>query len=326
MEWLLRPEGVPQELLVMVIAIGLFALVMAVVLLVVDRPGLPRWVPVLGYLGPALLLIAFGLLLPGLTTIWQSFLGKDKETFVAFSNYAEIFTNADFIRVLINTALWVILVPLVSTALGLVYAVLVDRIRGEKLAKAMMFLPMAISMVGASIIWKFVYQYKPAGANQIGLLNQLLVWVGLPPQNFLLNPPGNTFALIFVMIWIQTGFAMTVLSAAIKAISDDIIEAAKMDGVSGLRMFFNITLPSVRPAVIVVITTIAMATLKAFDVVSTMTGGQFKTSVIAYEFFTQSFTQGQPNIGAAMAVLLFLLVSPIVIYNVRSMRISEGER
>lgn len=326
MDWLLEPKGIPQEFLVMFIAIALFALVMAAVLLIVDRPGLPKWIPIGGYLGPALLLIGFGLLFPAVTTIINSFQDAQKEQFVAFDNYVDIFTTPAFTRVLINTVLWVVLVPLVSTALGLVYAVLVDRIRGEKLAKTLIFLPMAISMVGASIIWKFVYEYKAPGVDQIGLLNQILVWVGLEPQQFLINSPGNTFALIFVMIWIQTGFAMTVLSAAIKAISDDIIEAAKMDGVSGWKMFINITVPSVRPAIIVVLTTIAMATLKAFDIVYTMTGGNYDTSVIANEFFTQSFVRGQPNIGAALAVLLFLIVSPIVIYNVRSMRISEGER
>lgn len=326
MEWLLKPDGAGQEFLVMVIAIALFATVMALVLFLTDRPNLPRWVPVIGYLGPAVALIGFGLLFPALTTVVNSFQNRTKDAFVGLDNYAVIFTNPEFVRVLINTALWMVLVPLVSTALGLVYAVLVDRIRLEKLAKTLIFLPMAISMVGASIIWKFVYEYKPPGVDQIGLLNQLLVLFGAEPQQFLLNPPGNTFALIFVMIWIQTGFAMTVLSAAIKAIPDDIVEAAQIDGVSGIKMFFYITMPSVRPAIIVVLTTIAMATLKAFDVVYTMTGGNFQTSVIANEFFTQSFVRQQPHIGAALAVLLFLIVSPIVIYNVRNMRITEGER
>ncbi|HAM45253.1 MAG TPA: ABC transporter permease, partial [Propionibacteriaceae bacterium] len=210
--------------------------------------------------------------------------------------------------------------------LGLVYAVLVDRTRVEKFAKTLIFLPMAISMVGASIIWKFMYEYKPASLPQIGLLNEVVVAFGGTPQQWLLITPQNTFMLIIVMIWIQAGFAMTVLSAAIKAIPDEIIEAAKVDGVTGVKLFLNVTVPSVRPAVIVVLTTIAMATLKAFDVVYTMTGGQFETSIIANEFYTQSFNRGQINIGAALAVLLFIMVIPIVVYNVRQMRISEGER
>jgi len=326
MDWLMQPDTIPQKFLVMFLAILLFALVMGIVLAIVDRPGIPRWIPVAGYLGPALALITFGLLSPGLMTIRNSFMDKSATGFVGLDNYVRIFTDQVFITVLVNTALWVVLVPLISTALGLVYAVLVDRSRFEKWAKTLIFLPMAISMVGASIIWKFVYEYKPPGTPQVGLLNQLLVMVGMEPRQFLLDPPMNTFFLIVVMIWIQTGFAMTVLSAAIKAIPDEIVEAAKVDGVTGMKLFFYVTVPSVRPALIVVITTVAMATLKAFDVVRTMTGGQFDTSVIANEFYVQSFVQNQPQIGAALAVLLFVIILPIVVYNVRQMRVSEGER
>ena len=239
---------------------------------------------------------------------------------------ARIFTDAQFLTVLRNTLLWVALVPTVATAVGLVYAILVDRTRFEKVAKTLIFLPMAISMVGASIIWKFMYEYKPKEADQMGLVNQVLVWLGLEPQQFLLVPVLNTLMLIVVMVWIQAGFAMTVLSAAIKAIPDEIIEAAKVDGVTGMRLFWWITVPSVRPAIVVVLTTIAMGTLKAFDVVYVMTGGQFDSSVIANEFYTQSFNRGQPNIGAALAVILFVFILPIIVYNVRQMRISEGER
>jgi alpha-glucoside transport system permease protein len=183
-------------------------------------------------------------------------------------------------------------------------------------------------MVGASIIWKFVYEFRPdqPGVNQIGLLNQLMVLVGLEPQQWLLGPPINNLFLIAVMVWIQAGFAMTILSAAIKSIPDDIIEAARMDGVQGFPMFRYVTLPSVRPAVVVVITTIAMATLKVFDIVRTMTGGQFDTSIVANEFYSQSFSFGRPDIGAALAVLLFILVIPIILYNIRQMRLSEEQR
>ncbi|MGB7962755.1 MAG: sugar ABC transporter permease [Propionicimonas sp.] len=326
MEWLMKPETVPEKIFVMFFAIALFALVMGLVLAVVDRPRLPKWVPVVGYLGPAVLLITFGLLWPGLLTIKQSFFDRRDIQFVGLENYVRIFTDTLFLTVLRNTFFWVLIVPLGATVLGLIYAILVDRTPFEKLAKTLIFLPMAISMVGASIIWKFMYEYKPEGVNQIGLINQIVVTFGGEPQQFLLDPPQNTFMLIIVMIWIQAGFAMTVLSAAIKAIPDEIIEAAKVDGATGMRLFWWVTIPSVRPAIIVVLTTIAMGTLKAFDIVYTMTGGQFDTSVIANEFYTQSFTQDQPNIGAALAVLLFIIVTPIIVYNVRQMRISEGER
>ncbi len=326
MDWLMQPDSTIEKFIVMLVAIGLFALVMAAVLLLVDRSGLPRWVAALGYLGPAVLLIVAGLLIPAVMTVRNSLYSNDQRTFVGLDNYVTVFTQDLFLVVLRNTFFWVLLVPLLSTALGLVYAVLVDRTRFEKLAKTLVFLPMAISMVGAGIIWKFVYEYKPAGVPQIGLLNQLLVWVGIDPQQFLLSAPINTFYLIVVMIWIQTGFAMTVLSAAIKAIPDETVEAARVDGAVGGKLFWQITVPSVRPAIIVVLTTIAMATLKAFDIVRTMTGGQFDTSIVALEFYTQTFTRQAGGIGAALAVLLFILVMPIIVYNVRQMRISEGER
>ena len=205
---------------------------------------------------------------------------------------------------------------------------LVDRTRFESLAKTLIFLPMAISLVGASIIWKFVYEYRPDQGNiqQIGLANQILVWLGLEPYQFLLNQPWNTLFLIAVMIWIQAGFAMTVLSAAIKAIPDDITEAARLDGLHGVGMFRFITVPSIRPALVVVLTTIAMGTLKVFDIVRTMTGGNFNTSVVAYEFYTQSFRAQNAGLGAALAVILFVLVIPIIVYNVRQLRLSEEIR
>ena len=326
MDWLMQPDTTVQKFIVMFLAIALFAAVMAVVLLIVDRPSLPRWVAAGGYLGPALLLIVLGLLVTAVMTIRNSLYNNNLSQFVGLENYVTIFTQDLFLTVLRNTFLWVLLVPLLSTALGLVYAVLVDRTRFEKFAKTLIFLPMAISMVGASIIWKFVYEYKATGIPQTGLLNQILVWMGLEPQQFLLNAPINTFYLIIVMVWIQTGFAMTVLSAAIKAIPDETIEAANVDGATGMRLFWQITVPSVRSAIIVVLTTIAMATLKAFDIVRTMTGGQFDTSIVANEFYTQTFGRQAQGIGAALAVLLFVLVMPLIVYNVRQMRISEGER
>lgn len=326
MDFLLNADSVAHKFLLMFLVMALFIIVMGAILLAVDRPRLPRWVPLIGFLGPALLLIIFGLVYPAIMTMRDSFYDAGGNSVVGWANYQEIFTNSQFLIVLRNTALWVFLVPLVSTGFGLVYSVLVDRTRFERVAKAMIFLPMAISMVGASIIWRFVYEYKPAAAPQTGLANQFLVWLGFDTQQFLLNPPWNTFFLIAVMIWIQSGFAMTILSAAIKAIPDDIIEAAKLDGVSGFRMFQYVTLPSVRPAVVVVLTTIAIATLKVFDIVYTMTGGQFQTSIIANEFYVQSFSRNDAGIGAALAVLLFVLVIPILVYNVRQMRLSEEQR
>jgi alpha-glucoside transport system permease protein len=202
--------------------------------------------------------------------------------------------------------------------------VLIDKARVEAVAKALIVLPLAISLVGASLIWKFVYDYRATENEQIGLANAILKAVGLDTYRFLLTEPWNTIFLIVIMIWVQAGFAMTVLSASIKAIPDDIIEAARLDGVSGLRMFRFITVPSIRPSLIVVLTTISIATLKVFDIVRTTTGGNFNTSVLAYEFYVQSFRSFNNGLGAALAVLIFILVIPIVVYNVRQMRKLEA--
>jgi len=329
MDWLTDPSSPVEKFGLMFLAILLFVVVMGAILLAVDRPKrIPRWVVVLGFVGPAVLGLAWGLVRPAIITIWNSLFDRRGNEFVGLDNYVTAFTTDQFQLVLRNTAIWVVVVPVLSTFIGIVYAVLVDRSRFEKFAKALVFLPMAISMVGASIIWGFVYEFRPdqPGVNQIGLLNQVLVWLGLPPQQFLIGQPWNTFFLIVVMIWIQTGFAMTILSAAIKAIPDDIVEAARLDGLKGFGMFRYITIPSVRPALVVVLTTIAMATLKIFDIVRTMTGGQFGTQVVANEFYTQAFRQNNQGLSSALAVILFVLVIPIIVYNVRQMRLAEEIR
>jgi len=341
----MSPSSAGEKLLVMVVAILIFVALVGLILWAIDRPKIPNWVVVLGFLGPVTIALAGGLLYPAVGTVIRSFqkiqnvVGPDgkrvivkgkvsTENVFGFDNYSRIFTEDGFQRVLLNTVAWVILVPLLATGFGLIYAVLVDRTRFEKAAKALVFLPMAISMVGASIIWKFVYDYRQAGTTQTGLANQLLTWIGLEPVQFLQADPWNTLFLIIVMVWIQAGFAMTVLSAAIKAVPDDIIEAAQLDGATGMKLFMRVTVPSIRPSVVVVLTTIAMGSLKAFDVVRTMTGGNFNTSVVANEFYTQTFRQGDAGqgIGAALAVILFIIIIPVIMYNVRQMRLSEEMR
>ncbi|MCW2601084.1 MAG: transporter permease [Frankiales bacterium] len=278
------------------------------------------------FLAPTLIVLSVGLVYPGLRTVYESFFDAAGKAFIGLDNYSTIFTDSDEITVLRNTVVWVLITPFFATGIGLLYAILVDKARLESFAKALIFLPMAISFVGASIIWKFIYEYRPeqSGIKQIGLLNQVVVWLGGSPQQWLLNKPWNNVFLIVIMIWIQAGFAMTVLSAAIKAIPEDIVEAARLDGVKAWGMFRFVTVPSIRPALVVVLTTIGIATLKVFDIVRTVTGGQFGTSVVANEFYSQSFRADNQGLGAALAVLLFLLVIPIVLYNIRQLRASEG--
>ena len=307
-------------------AIILFAAIVALVLFLADRfrgKAADRAAAV-GFVLPAVGLLCIGLLYPAVLTLQESFFNRNGKKFVGLDNYATTFTSPELLLVLRNTFIWVLVTPFFATALGLVYAVVVDRAKSEKLAKAAIFLPMAISFVGASIIWKFVYAFRPADTQQIGIANQVLVWLHQSPYNFLLNDPWNTLFLIVVMVWIQAGFAMTILSAAIKAIPDDIVEAARLDGVTRMEMFRFVTVPSIRPATIVVLTTIAIGTLKVFDIVRTMTGGNFNTSVLASSFYQKTFVEGDQGLGAALAVVLFVLVSPIVIYNVRQMRKADA--
>lgn len=315
-----------EKFIQMFIAIFAFVAVMGVVLFFADRVRSRKGevLQTIAFVLPAAVLIAFGLLYPGIRTIYESFKNAAGTEFVGIDNYKEIFTSSAQLVVLRNTAVWVIVTPIVATLIGLVYAVLIDKARIEAVAKALIFLPMAISLVGASIIWKFVYDYRSTENEQIGLANQMLKWIGLDTYRFLLTEPWNTIFLIVIMIWVQAGFAMTVLSASIKAIPDDIVEAARLDGVSGFRMFRYITVPSIRPALIVVLTAISITTLKVFDIVRTTTGGNFNTSVLANEFYTQSFRSFNNGLGAALAVLLFLLVIPIVVYNIRQMRKLEA--
>ena len=317
-----------EKFVQLLICVAVFFGVVAVILLLTSklRSRNGERIQFAAFVLPALALIAIGLLYPALKTIYDSFFNNIGEEFVGLDNYQTVFTDAEQLKVLRNTALWVLIVPTLSTFIGLVYAVLVDRSRFEKFAKALVFLPMALSLVGASIIWKFVYDYRDKANEQIGLANQILKSLGLDTYNFLLNEPWNNLFLIVIMIWVQAGFAMTLLSASIKAIPEDIVEAARLDGVGGLRMFRYITVPSIRPTLIVVLTTISITTLKAFDIVRTATGGNFDTSVLAYEFYVQSFRSNNAGLGAALAVLIFILVLPIVIYNVRQMRKLEGVR
>jgi alpha-glucoside transport system permease protein len=231
-----------------------------------------------------------------------------------------MFTQPETLTAFANTIVWVVLVPTVSTVVGLVYAVLIDRSRGERIYKALVFMPMAISFVGAGIIWRFVYEYRSSGRDQIGLLNAIVTAFGGDPVQWLQTDPINTFLLIVVMIWIQTGFAMVVLSAAIKGIPTEQIEAAQLDGTNAWQRFRNVTVPGIRGSLVVVLTTISIATLKVFDIVRTMTAGNFNTSVVANEMYTQAFRASEVGRGSALAVILFVLVLPIVIYNVNVLR------
>ena len=308
------------KILQVVMGLVVFAAIVGVLILLMGRSpkkGRDYW-QLLWFLLPAVVLLAIGLVWPAIRTTGLAFL--DSSGNFSWSNFVWMFTQPAAIRTLINTVVWVLLVPTFSTALGLAYAVWIDKSRGERYYKALVFMPMAISFVGAGIIWRFVYEYRSGERDQIGLLNALVVAFGGDPVQWMQSDPINTVLLIVVMIWIQTGFAMVVLSAAIKGIPTEQIEAAMLDGTNPWQRFLSVTVPGIRGSLVVVLTTISIATLKVFDIVRTMTGGNFNTSVVANEMYVQAFRASEIGRGSALAVILFILVLPIVIYNVNVLR------
>jgi alpha-glucoside transport system permease protein len=273
------------------------------------------------FVGPALAILIWFLALPTLRTLWISLFNADSSTFIGLDNYLSIFGDPAMREVFRNNLLWLVVGTTLVVVIGLVIAVLADRSRFESLAKAIIFMPMAISFVGAGIIWNFVYVYRQAGEAQIGLLDALVTAVGGQPQAWttLLQPWNNLF-LIVIMVWLQVGFAMVLFSAAIKGIPAELTEAARVDGASERQIFASVTVPMIRGTIITVATTVIILTLKIFDVVIVMTGGQFGTGVIGTEFYRQYFTNRNFGIGSALAVILLIAVIPVMFYNLRRFR------
>ncbi len=278
------------------------------------------------FLGPAALLVIIGLVIPAIQTTYGSFQGPDGKKSVGLANYEWIFGTPDNWVFLRNTAIWIIVTPIFSTVVGLVLALLLDRMRRESIPKSLIFMPMAISFVGASIIWGLVYEYRDPAEEQVGLLSAIVSLFNITPENWLLWQPWNTFFLIIIMIWIQVGFAMVVLSAAIKAIPMDVTEAAMLDGATGWKLFSKVTVPMIRGTLVVVLTTIAIGTLKVFDIVRVMTNGNFGTQVLSNEMYAQAFVQFDKGRGSALAVVLFIAVVPLIIYNIVQLRKEQSIR
>ncbi len=291
---------------------------------------IPSWrlrekVRPLAFVGPALLLLFVYLLYPVVNTVYLSLLSARSDKFVGLDNYTFAFTNADIQIAFRNNLIWLVVVTGVCVSLGLLIAVLVDRIRWESLAKSLIFLPMAISAVGASVVWRFMYAYRPAGEPQIGLLNAILAALGNQPSSWFIKSPWNNLALIVIMIWLQTGFCMVVLSAAIKNVPNELLEAARLDGANEIQLFFKITVPYIRGTIITVTTTVVIMVLKVFDIVYVMTRGNYKTEVIANRMYVEMFRFLDFGHGAALAVILFVAVVPVMVINVRNLRRQRSE-
>ncbi len=279
------------------------------------------------FAGPAMVLLGFYLVYPAVNTFILSFQSADGDEFVGLANFQRIFTEETYLISIRNSVIWVILVPIVAVVIGLGFATLSDRLgkRSETVAKSMIFLPMAISFVGASVVWRFVYNFRPEGfGEQIGLLNAVKVATGTDPVDWISIPLWNNLFLMVILIWLQVGFAMVILSSAIKAVPVDEIEASRIDGANEWQVFRKIVVPSIASTLVVVWTTVLITTWKVFDIVFVMTGGGFDTSVVAERMVTEFFTFGNDGMGSALAVLLFVAVLPILVINVK--RFQEQER
>lgn len=273
------------------------------------------------FLGPAIVLVAVYLVYPLGATLWLSVHDKAGQSFVGLANWRWLVTDAGVRGAVLNNLMWLLVVPALSTTLGLIAAALTDRIGWGPVARALIFMPMAISFVGAAVIWKFVYDFRPGGDAQIGLLNALVTALGGVAQAWIAMPFWNNFFLMVILIWIQTGFAMVILSAALRAIPVETIEAARLDGANGVQIFFWIMVPQIRGTIAVVWTAITITVLKVFDIVLAMTNGQWQSNVLANLMFDWMFRGGGDfGRGASIALVIMLMVAPVMIWTMRRSR------
>lgn len=282
------------------------------------------------WIAPALLFLGFFLVYPTIRTIIRSLYSKSelRPRFVGLDNYIWFFTNNDALGALLNNVLWLVFLTLFTVGLGLLVAVLVDRVGYEAWAKSIIFLPLAISMVAAGVIWKFMYDYKPPGETQTGTVNAAIGTVGLGPVGWLQTPNfrASTFALIAIMVWMWTGFAMVIISAALKGIDPELLEAARVDGATEWQVFRRVTFPLLGPTLAVVSTTMIITSLKTFDIVYTLTNGNYDTEVIANLMVKEMFTFADFGRASAVAVVLLLGIIPIMAFNIRQFRAQESQR
>ncbi len=280
------------------------------------------------FVGPAVLIIGFFLIYPALQTIHFSFANRTSTGYVGFQNYTDLLTSSAFLQTLFNTLLWIVVVPAVVIGFGLLIAVMADRLgaRGEKSVKSIIFLPMAISAVSAGTVWGFIYTLRPAGQEQIGVLNAIVTAFGGDPVPWLQIDTGklNSFLLMIILIWTQTGFAMVLLSSAIKAVPEETLEAARLDGATEVQIFSRIIIPQIWATVITVFITVLITVMKVFDIVYVMTNGRFNTDVVARAFFGELFTNGNRGRAAAIVVLLMIAIIPIMVYQVRHFKKQEA--
>jgi alpha-glucoside transport system permease protein len=286
------------------------------------QPKLRPWLWIL----PALILLSFFLLYPAIDTIYLSFFDTTGKLFVGIQNYVYFFTTQGTLISLRNNLYWLVFLTIFTVVLGLVFAVLFDRVKYESLAKGILFLPMAISFTAASIIWKLMYDYQPPGVAQTGTLNQIVTMFGGQPVAWMVDNHVNNPALIWVGIWMWTGFTLVILSAGLKGIPSEILEAARVDGANEWQVFRSIITPMMSTTIVVVGTTMVINALKIFDIIYVMSGGDFKTDVLAVRMYIEMFSNLQFGRASAVATLLLITIVPFMIINVRRFREQEAIR
>ena len=276
------------------------------------------------WMAPALAFLLIFLLIPLVGTFVLSLLDAGSSRFIGLDNFGAILSDRSMQSAIGNSVLWLVGLTLATVSVGLVMAVLADRVRYEGIAKAILFMPMAISFVAAGVIWRFMYDYRPPGAPQTGTLNAVLTNVGADPVTWLIDSATNNGALIFAMVWMFTGFCMVILSAGLKGLPRELLEAARVDGATEWQVFRRVIVPLLGPTIAVVATTMAITALKAFDVVYVMTNGNFDTDVIATKMYKELFSSRDFGQASAIAVVLVIAVVPVMIWNMRSFRRQEA--
>jgi alpha-glucoside transport system permease protein len=312
--------GVPAAL------VGYIALAEGVLRLLPERGrrAVRPWL----WLGPALAFLLVFLVYPTLNTLWISFRGRDSSEFVGLANYRYVFTDGNVLQAMQNNVIWLVFFTLLTVTLGLLIAVLTDRVPYESVAKAVVFLPMAISFVAAGVIWRFMYDYKPPGFPQTGTVNAVLTTL-VPfadPQAWLIIRPWNNLALIVAAVWVWTGFCTVILSAGLKGIPTDVLEAARVDGANEWQVFRRVILPMLGSTIAVVATTMVIFALKAFDIVYVMTNGNFGTEVIANRMYKELFNVRDFGRASAIAIILLVAIVPVMLFNLKRFREQEALR
>lgn len=285
------------------------------------------------YIGPVVVLITVFLVLPTIQSIRLSFMREELDgstTWVGLENYTTIFGDPEFRTMLVNNLMWIAIVPIFVVAVGLAIAQFANNVgkRREKIFKSLIFMPMAISFISAATIWRLIYAYVPEGQTQIGILNALWVNLGGTPQTWLQIETGklNNLLLMVIFIWLNAGFAMVLLSAAIKAVPEDTIEAARVDGANSFQTFFRVIFPQIWGTVLSVFITVLIGAMKIFDIVLAMTGGNFHTNVLAQNFYNEYFQYGETGKAMATVVILVLAIAPVMVYQIRHYRKLEAAR